>query len=40
MPLDKAETYINDKVGKPVLDIGYGKEVPHAFKNLPIYEWA
>lgn len=37
MPLEEAETFISDRVGKTVHDIGYGHEVPHAFSGFPEY---
>ncbi|WWS90492.1 hypothetical protein V6B14_23335 (plasmid) [Sporosarcina psychrophila] len=35
LPLDDAEAFIAAVLGKPVLDIGYGTEVPHEFRLLP-----
>ena len=37
MSLDDAKLHIKEKIGKPVLDIGYGKNVPIAFSEMPTY---
>lgn len=37
-PLDEAKLYIEDAIGKTVLDIGYGTEIPKGFQLLPEYQ--
>lgn len=37
MPLEEAKSHIKTIIGKPILDIGYGKEVPTAFNEMPNY---